>query len=276
MGKIRTKIIGLEDVEKKQAEEAKARRLQKAEKTAKTVKGDIEKKTPAVESVEGEKSSEKESGKKELKSTKKKKAEEKKAKKRGVRYQKALKLIDQQKLYSVDKAVELLKKVHFATFDETVELHLNLNETGVKGEVAMPHSTGKQLKIAVVDETVLEQIAKGKIDFDILVTHPSFMPKLVPFAKILGPRGLMPNPKSGTVSDKPEEVAKKLQSGATHYKSEAKFPILHQSVGKLSYPEKSLVENIRAFLESVDQKYIKEAYLTATMTPSVKIDWSNA
>ena len=97
------------------------------------------------------------------------------------------------------------------------------------------------------------------------------MLKLVKFAKILGPKGLMPNPKNGTVSDKPEEAAKKFKTGSVRYKSEAKFPLIHQSVGKISYSEKQIEENIASFLDSVDRKNITNAFISSTMSPSVQI-----
>ena len=97
------------------------------------------------------------------------------------------------------------------------------------------------------------------------------MPKLVRFAKILGPKGLMPNPKTGTISDKPEEVAKKFKSGTTRFKTEAKFPIIHQVVGKLSFKEEALVENILDFLKAVGPSKIASAYLKSTMSPAIKI-----
>jgi len=114
-------------------------------------------------------------------------------------------------------------------------------------------------------------LEKGKIDFDILITHPSYMPKLVKYAKLLGPKGLMPNPKAGTISDKPEEVVKKFQKGMIRWKTEPKFPLVHQLIGKISMEEKALEENIKKFIQSVGEKHILSAFIKTTMSPSVKI-----
>lgn len=113
---------------------------------------------------------------------------------------------------------------------------------------------------------------KGIIDFDILITHPSFMPKLAKYAKVLGPKGLMPNPKAGTVSTAPEEVAKKFQTGVMRWKSEAKFPLLHQMIAKISLENDKIEENAVVFIQSVGKAHIKEVFIKTTMSPSMKID----
>jgi large subunit ribosomal protein L1 len=159
-----------------------------------------------------------------------------------------------------------------ASFDESVELHLVVEEQGLKGEVELPHSTGKTVRVAIVDDKVLAAIEAGKIDFDVLITHPSYMPKLAKFAKVLGPKGLMPNPKAGTISPNPEEVAKKFQKGVLRWKTEPKATLIHQMLGKISMKEEEIKENIEAFFKSVGTKNIKKAYLKTTMSPSVKIE----
>jgi large subunit ribosomal protein L1 len=98
------------------------------------------------------------------------------------------------------------------------------------------------------------------------------MPKLARFARILGPKGLMPNPKSGTISDKPEEVARKFEKGLLRWKTEPKFPLIHQAVGKLSLDEEKLAANTLAFLKSVGRAHIRTAFIKATMTPSIKVN----
>ena len=183
-----------------------------------------------------------------------------------------VKTSDKTKLYSVDEAIKLLKKIKFTAFDQSVELHLNVDETGLRGEVELPNSTGKTVRIAVVDDKVLENIEKGKIDFDVLVTHPSFMPKLAKFAKVLGPKGLMPNPKAGTISPTPDVVVKKFQKGTIRWKTEAKAPLIHQMIGKLSHDDKALVENATKFVSSVGAKHIQNAFIKSTMSPSLKIE----
>ncbi len=262
MGKIRTRVIGNEEVEEKQKKKQKSRSEEK--KAKKTSKNKVE------ESVEVEKEAPKKVSK-ESKSEEKK-PDVKKQPKRGKKYLGALKKIDPKKVYSLSEAVALLKKITFVGFDESVELHLNLDEPGLRGEVDLPHSIGKTVRIKIVDDSVLGAIEKGVIEFDILVSHPSFMPKLVKFAKLLGPRGLMPNPKAGTVSTNPEETVKKFTKGVIRWKSEAKFPLIHQLIGKVSYKPENIEENVRLYIKSVGKPHIRKAYIKTTMSPSLRFD----
>ena len=156
-------------------------------------------------------------------------------------------------------------------FDQSVELHFVVDETGLKGEIELPFSTGKIVRVKIVDDSVLSDLEKGKIEFDVLVTHPSFMPKLAKYAKVLGPKGLMPNPKAGTVSMKPEEVVKKFEKGMIRWKTEAKFPLIHQMIGKISFEEKNLLANAEKFIEAVGKIHIRKAYIKTTMSPAVKL-----
>ncbi len=269
MGKIRTKILGNEEVEKKQAEEAAARRAAKkaesmAAEEAKKVDSDADFDTAPQAPTDAP-----DGGEEEKKPTKEKKTG--KGKVRGKNYRAAKAQVKSDAPYSVSEAIALVKKISTAKFDESVELHLNLVDSNVKGEVTLPHGSGKSIKVAVVTDEVIAAIEAGKIDFDVLITHPSFMPKLAKVARVLGPKGLMPNPKNGTVSEKPEEVAKKYAGGALRFKSEAKFPLLHQLVGKKSFEDKALAENVAAFLKAVDTKNIKSAFLKTTMSPVVAL-----
>jgi len=282
MGKIRTRILGLEEVEEKQKKEQKEKRSQKKAREkagkhkirAQGLKGgermvEVEVKEKDIEKMEKAKELiEKKAETKKLRETKRLKKE----KKRGENYKKARKAVDKNKKYRLAEAVKLLKKIKYSHFDESVELHLNVDKVGLKGEVSLPHAIGKTVKVQIVDDKVLAEIEKGKLDFDILVTHPSYMPKLAKLAKILGPRGLMPNPKTGTISDKPEEIVKKYSAGLLRWKTEGKFPLIHQTIGKLSLEDKKLIENISAFLQSVGRSHIISAFLKSTMSPSVKID----
>jgi large subunit ribosomal protein L1 len=118
----------------------------------------------------------------------------------------------------------------------------------------------------------LANIEKGKIDFDILVTHPSFMPKLARFAKVLGPKGLMPNPKAGTISANPEEVVKKFSKGVLRWKTEPKFPLIHQMIGKISFETKALAENAEKLINVVGKTHVKKAVIKSTMSPSIKLE----
>jgi large subunit ribosomal protein L1 len=254
MGKIKTRILGLEEVEEKQKKEQKEKAAQKK----------AQKKKEKVEEKKQEEVKKPEEKKPEKKTTQ--------PKPRGKRYEENKKIVDRTKVYPLAEAISLLKKMKTASFDESVELHLVVEEQGLKGEVELPYSTGKTVKVAIVDDKVLAAIEAGKIDFDVLITHPSYMPKLAKFAKVLGPKGLMPNPKAGTISPNPEEVAKKFQKGVLRWKTEPKAALIHQMLGKISMKEEELKENIEAFLKSVGAKNIKKAYLKTTMSPSVKIE----
>lgn len=195
---------------------------------------------------------------------------------RGKKYLESKKKMGDKKMMKLAEAIELLKKAKYASFDESVDLHINVVKTGLRGEVELPHSTGKTVRVAIVSDTVLEQLAQGKIEFDVLITHPSFMSKLARFAKVLGPKGLMPNPKAGTVSATPEEVAKKFMKGTLRWKTEPKFPIIHQMIGKLSYDSKQLTENAQAFIDAVGKAQIKNVFIASSMGLSIGIEIEQA
>ncbi|MBP9719624.1 MAG: 50S ribosomal protein L1 [Candidatus Levybacteria bacterium] len=193
---------------------------------------------------------------------------------RSEKYKAASKLVDKTKTYTLKEALELLPKLKVASFDETVELHINTTETGLSGTISLPHGTGKQVRVVIADDGVIEKIQSGKIDFDILVSTPQMMPKLARVAKVLGPKGLMPNPKNGTVTDKPEEVAKKFAGGQMRYKTEAKNPIMHVMVGKVSFGASKLSENISTMLSAVGVGKMKKVTLKSTMSPAIQLDFS--
>ena len=176
-----------------------------------------------------------------------------------------------QKALPLKEALSILKKISYEKFNATVELHLNLNEPNLKGEVTLPHGTGRTLKIAVFDDDIEAQIKENKIDFDVLVAQPKDMAKLVKYAKFLGPRGLMPSPKKGTLTEDHKTAVKKLASGTLNYKSESKFPLLHQIVGKRDFTEAQLRENIVAFVLAVNPKHIVGAVLKTSMSPAIKL-----
>ncbi|MFQ5452160.1 MAG: hypothetical protein ACE5DQ_01215, partial [Candidatus Paceibacterota bacterium] len=179
----------------------------------------------------------------------------------GKKYKEVQSKVKKGTEYSIKDALGLIKKISYVKFDATIDAHLNVREIGIKGEVSFPHGTGKKTKVAVVNDDVFKQIEAGDIDFDVLIARPSDMPKLAKHAKVLGPRGLMPSPKTGTISDDTASIVKKFSSGAVRYKTEAKAPIIHQSVGKLSNSPEELAENIEAFLKSVGTRNIESAYL---------------
>lgn len=259
MGKIRTRILGFEEIEKQQKEEQKQRSLEKKMK-----KGE-----GSEEEIEGETQEQSEGSKKKMN-----KKGETIGKKHvvGKKHKDASAKIDKKKLYTLEDAVALLKKVKYTKFEGSFELHMNAVSIGLKGEVELPHSTGKVVRVAIVDDALLDKLENGVIDFDVLVTHPSFMPKLAKYARTLGPKGLMPNPKTGTVSPKPEDVAKKFEKGTLRWKTESKFPLIHQMIAKTSAEDKAVVENAIAFINAVGTKNIKSVFITTTMGPGLKID----
>ncbi len=285
MGKIRVAKLGDEE-EKEQKRRAEARRQTKKSKKEK-VEGVGLHGGERVAVVEGEdikpeykklveevEQGEKKSGEAGSGSARKKKA---KVKVRSKRYQEAVKLVDRNKLYPIAEAIGLVKKTSLTKFDGTVELHLNLNPEALgekkewRGSVRLPHGTGKEIKVAIADDKILEEVAKGKINFDILVAHPSLMPRLAKVARILGPKGLMPNPKTGTVSPDPEKRAKELSSGQVNIKTEPGNPLIHMAVGKVSFDENKLVENANAVLKAVSTDKILKVTLSATMGPGIKV-----
>lgn len=206
--------------------------------------------------------------------------EEDKPKKSRVRnrsklYKQALMKVDHNRLYPIGEGLTLLREVALAKFDETVELHLNTSDKGLRGNVQLPHGTGKEMKVAIADagsiDKILEDVEQGIIDFDMLIAQPSVMGKLAKVAKFLGPKGLMPNPKNGTISEKPEEVAKKFQGGSVNWKTEAEFPIIHAVIGKLSFKDKQLEENFKALIKSITPDKIQKVTLKSSMSPGIKI-----
>lgn len=258
MGKVKPRLIGDTEIEEKQKKEQKAKAMEK-----KMLKKKDEKNVEEVSEVVVEK--------KEKKSSTKSSAP-KAAAVKGKKYQEAKKMVEAGKFYSLNEAIAILKMMKLVKFDQSVELHFTVDETGLKGEVELPFSTGKVVRVKVVDDSVLNDLEKGKIEFDVLVTHPSFMPRLAKFAKVLGPKGLMPNPKAGTVSTKPEDVVKKFEKGMLRWKTEAKFPLVHQMIGKISSKESDLIANAEKFIGAVKKYHIQSAYIKTTMSPSVKLE----
>ena len=203
--------------------------------------------------------------------TKKAKKKVKPAKIRSKKYLQAKKEIDKNKFYPLSESIKLLKKVSISHFNGSVDVHLNVKETGLKGELEFPHPTGKTQVVKIADEQLIKDLEKGKVNFTILIATPQMMPKLVKFAKLLGPKGLMPNPKSGTISDQPEETAKKIIQ-KTQFRTETKAPLIHLSIGKVNDSEKNLEENFKTLIKAVGKRNIKKAVLSPTMGPGIKID----
>jgi large subunit ribosomal protein L1 len=187
-------------------------------------------------------------------------------------YQTAKAKVDVDKTYPLTKALDLLRIVSMAKFDPAVELHITLKEKGFSKEIELPHATGKTRRIAIADDTTISAIEAGKIDFDVLLTTPAQMPKLVKFAKVLGPRGLMPNPKAGTVVPNPEAVAKTMSSKNTlSLKTEKDAPLIHLSLGKLSFKDEILIKNLSAVLSVLPPNQVRKIVLKSSISPAIKV-----
>jgi len=284
MGKIRAVTLGDEAAEQEAKRKAEARRQTKASKKAKVegvgLKGG--ERTVAMEGTDIKPEFKKlidevESG--ETPAESKKKAEKKKkvkVKVRSKRYQEVIGMVDKTKLYPLKDAISLVKQTSLTKFDGTVELHINLNPLSLgekkdyRTSVSLPHGTGKEVRVAIADDKILAEVEAGKINFDVLVAHPQMMSKLAKVARILGPKGLMPNPKTGTVSPDPEKRAKELSSGQVNIKTEPGNPIIHMPIGKVSFNDKDIADNITAVLTAIGNK-VARVSLSSTMGPGVKV-----
>jgi len=191
---------------------------------------------------------------------------------RSKKYVAARRLYDTNKLHPLSQAIELVKKTSLSKFDGKIEAHVLGMDMGNIGEIIFPHLELASKKIVILNDEILAQIKDGKVNFDILIATTVTMPKLLPFAKILGPQGLMPNPKNGTLTDKPEETLKKLSVAKTIIKSEKKAPVIHQIVGTVSQKTEEIVANINELIKVVKPIKIKKLVLCATMGPGVKCE----
>ena len=225
----------------------------------------------------------------------------------GKRLRSAQEKIDPANAYPVEEAVKVLKENATAKFDETVEIAMNLGvdtrhaDQQVRGVVQLPNGTGKALRVAVFAkgdkadeakdagadivgaEDLAEQVQNGQIDFDRVVATPDMMAIVGRLGKILGPRGLMPNPKLGSVTPNVGEAVKAAKGGEVQFRAQ-KEGIVHAGIGKTSFDEKALAENVRAFVGAINRAkpsgakgtYIKKVAISSTMGPGVKLDISSA
>jgi large subunit ribosomal protein L1 len=223
------------------------------------------------------------------------------SRKRGKKYQNALKEVE-LKEYSIEEAIELLKKIKYSKFDESVDLALKLgvdpkrSDQMVRGTVVLPNGTGKSKRVVVIasgekvkeaesagadyigGEELIEKISKGWLDFEAVVTTPDMMKSVSKLGKVLGARGLMPSPKTGTVTFEIAKAVKEIKSGRVEFRID-KSANLHASVARLSFPTDKIVENIKAFIEAVLKakppaskgKYIQFLYVSSTMSPSIRV-----
>lgn len=224
----------------------------------------------------------------------------------GKKIRKVREKLDPSKSYTILEAIDFLKNNSIANFDETLDVAIKLgvnvthSDQAVRGVADMPNGLGKKVRVAALVkdnnvekakkagasivglDDIIEDIKNGKIDFDVCIATPDVMPKIASVAKILGPKGMMPNPKLGTVTMDIENAIKKVQAGQVEYRTE-KGGIVHAGVGKLSFVAKALQENVTALINAVVKSkpasakgvYLKSIFLSSTMGPSLEIDVSS-
>lgn len=223
--------------------------------------------------------------------------------KRGKRYLEAAKQVDRLKEYKLLEATELVKKTSTVKFDASVEVAFRLNldprkaEQNLRGAIVLPHGTGKVSKVVVIaqgekakeakdagadfvgDKDLIDQISKGWFDFDVIVATPDMMAQLGKLGRVLGPKGLMPNPKTGTVTLDVANAVKEIKAGKIEYRVD-KVGNIHASVGKVSFTKEQLAENIHTLFDRIIQikpstvkgTYLKNLTVTSSMGPGIKID----
>ena len=223
--------------------------------------------------------------------------------KKGKKYLEAAKLVDKSKLYTKEEAIKLVKETSVANFDASVELAMRLNldtkkaEQQLRGALVLPNGTGKTKRVVVLTKTQAEQAKKAGaeyvgdmdlitkmekenwFDFDVIIATPEMMPALGKLGKILGPKGLMPNPKTGTVTTDPAKEVLEVKKGKVEYRTDS-FGNVHVSIGKVSFDAAKLVENLQAFVSLIIKskpsvvkgEYVKNISVSSTMGPGIKID----
>jgi large subunit ribosomal protein L1 len=264
-------------------------------RSAKAVKEEQEKEAKEVrkaEKVKSEKAEAKPTGKKPTRS---------KVERAGKKFREAAKLVDKDKVYTLAEALDLATKTNPVKFDATVELHINLGvdprqaDQNVRGTVGLPEGTGKSVRVAVITEAdddkkakdagaeivgadnILAALDKEQIDFDVLIAAPNMMSKLAKYARLLGPKGLMPNPKSGTVTTDVSKGVKESKAGKVEYRVDS-AGIIHLGVGKVSFGGERLSKNAQVIVDAVKAakpaslkgSYIKAVHVSTTMGPSIK------
>ena len=250
MGKIKVATLGTEDEQEKRDKKAVQNEQKKMRESKST---EVKAQDTVTESVA-------------------KTARIKKTKIRSKSYQAAKLLTSLDISHSVPESITLLRKVSLTKFDGSVELHITLKDKGFAKEVDLAHPFGKAKRVVEASDEVIADIESGKFDFDILIATPAQMGKLVKFAKILGPKGLMPNPKNGTVTTDIKFAIQKFSSNQNlKLKSEKDSPAIHTTVGKLSMNNEQLTQNISAVLAVIPSGRVAKIILKSTMSPAIKI-----
>lgn len=225
---------------------------------------------------------------------------------RGKAYRQAAGKVEKNKTYSLADAVKLATETNPSKFDASVEIHVRLGvdprqaDQNIRSTVVLPHGTGKAVRVAVLaadadadkakeagadiagEEAVVKLLDKGTLNFDVLIASPQFMPKLGKYARLLGPKGLMPNPKSGTVSTDVAKAVAEAKAGKVEYRVD-KQAAVHLSVGKVSFGADKLLENANAFFASLQSQkpasikgvYVKSVAIATTMGPGIKVDYQS-
>lgn len=189
---------------------------------------------------------------------------------RSQKYKAVRSKIDKTKFYKPAEAIALVKKLSYTNFNGTISAQVQVREVGEKVDITFPHSTGKSLKVVILNDKVLADIEAGNLDFDILLAVPKDMSKLSKHARVLGPKGLMPNPKNDTLTPNPEMKKKELEAGKITLKTEKKAPLIHVVIGKISMEDEALIENLQTLIDALKNKLVKLG-ISATMSPGVKV-----
>lgn len=233
-------------------------------------------------------------------------------KQRSKKYLETAEKVEKTKDYPLNEALEKVKEVSYTKFEGSIEIHINTRQKNLRGLVNLPFAAGKSLRVAamgrgaadsgadvIVDDAVMADLEKGRINFDALVVSPDQMPKMARLARILGPRGLMPNPKNGTISDDLKKAVAELQGGKTEYehssstnepegstspsrknapvqyKTQKDSQVIHLSVGKVNQEKAQVAANIKTLYQTLGKSRVKRVILAPTMGPSVRVSLSS-